>query len=327
MNENYHRIGKNGQSFWGKQAAGFLITDGFYILLLRRSVGDNKDTWDLPGGKLKTGEDSFTAAKRESKEEIGRDLPQTRRIGKFEERDGLHLYTVFVMKVDKPFEGIHISKEHTEYKWVPINMVAGMNLHPNLIDDIKKYVRFITLRIPRGFKEWKEAVRNEDPVIIYVDLDETLCSVIPIDWAEEEHLEGEGIIVPGHRDVYDEEAIAFLRPHAKEFLAACKSIAPTIILTWGFSDIQSHITKQFGISESVMGKDKFGSIQPSENVILVDDRPISSPFTKDKVKAIGLKDFSRLVNVHPWAAGDKYDNGLMPVLPKVQELARIRVRQ
>ncbi len=152
----WHRIGKDGKKYWGKKGAGFLFTDGEHILLLKRTDG----TWGLPGGKSKMGEDEFATAKRETEEEIGRMPTQYRRIGRYEEKDGLHLWTTFIMRVPSPFGNIKLSREHTEWKWIPINTIQGYKLHNNLKDDIKRYIKAISLQIPKSFKEWLSFVHN-----------------------------------------------------------------------------------------------------------------------------------------------------------------------
>lgn len=153
----WHRIGKAGKKVWGHKGAGFLFTDGDHILILRRAETHEQDTWGLPGGKSEDGEDAFATAKRECEEEIGRMPTHARRIGKFEEKNGLHSWTTFIMRVDKPFGDIRLSKEHSDWRWVPINTILGYRLHPKLKENIKRYIHFISIHIPRGFKEWSEA--------------------------------------------------------------------------------------------------------------------------------------------------------------------------
>ena len=155
----WHRIGKDGKKYWGEKGAGFLFTDGDHILILRRAETHNKDTWGLPGGKTEPGENPYATAKRETEEEIGRMPTQVQRIGKFEEKDGLHSWTTFIMRVNKPFGNIHLNKEHSDWRWVPINTILGYKLHPNLKENIKRYVHFISLKIPRKFRDWMEAMK------------------------------------------------------------------------------------------------------------------------------------------------------------------------
>jgi len=155
----WHRIGSNGSRRYGQKGAGMLFTDGTHILLLRRADGHHKETWGLPGGKAKLKENPFATAKRETEEEIGRFPTGARRIGKLEEHDGLHIWTNFIMRIDKPFDNLRLSAEHSAWRWVPMNTIQGYRLHPDLKRNIKRYIHWISLKIPRGFKEWLEAIK------------------------------------------------------------------------------------------------------------------------------------------------------------------------
>jgi 8-oxo-dGTP pyrophosphatase MutT (NUDIX family) len=59
-----------------KQRAAVVVfyTNDRRVLMHRRHDSDNQETWLFVGGKIKDGEDSETAAKREIREELGFDL-------------------------------------------------------------------------------------------------------------------------------------------------------------------------------------------------------------------------------------------------------------
>lgn len=138
----YHRIGKNGNKYWGKQGAGFVFTDGESILLLKRSEkGDNHGKWGIPGGKAEEEETALGCAQRETQEEIGR-LPKGRRIGSIESVDGRHVFTTYVCLVPAKFS-CKLSDEHSDYDWYALDDLKNVELHDKLkevMPDIRKII-------------------------------------------------------------------------------------------------------------------------------------------------------------------------------------------
>jgi len=127
----YHRIGKDGTKYWGQRGAGMLFTDGHNILLVKRSKKcDNAGTWANVGGKVEENETFLGAAQRESKEEIGK-LPTAHRIGEIENKDGHHIYKLYVCLVNKQF-GCKLNDEHDDYGWFNEDEIKDMHLHPKL---------------------------------------------------------------------------------------------------------------------------------------------------------------------------------------------------
>ena len=127
----FSRVGSGGKRRYGLKGAGLFITDGDVVLLLKRKPPcDEPDTWGLPGGKVKDGEADITAARREAREESG-DLPDMTRIEEFSDQDHHHHFKTYLMRVDKPYN-VKISKESSDYQWVPLNGVRNMDLHPGL---------------------------------------------------------------------------------------------------------------------------------------------------------------------------------------------------
>ena len=66
------------------------------VLLLRHSYGP--DSWALPGGGLKRGEDPLDAARREVREELGMDLGRTVLVGTMEETLSGSPHTCYVVE-------------------------------------------------------------------------------------------------------------------------------------------------------------------------------------------------------------------------------------
>lgn len=150
----YQRIGKDGKRYWGRRGAGILFTDGQKILLLLRAGGaaDQGGKWCIPGGKTEEGETPLDTAKRETREEIGT-LKGTK-FASFDEKDNHHVFTVFLYKVPGPFEDIHLSDEHNKYKWVDIDDIKDLPLHPEFAKHISYYIKAIRKKFPRSFSEW-----------------------------------------------------------------------------------------------------------------------------------------------------------------------------
>lgn len=151
----WKRVGKNGNKYWGNKAAGIFFTDGLRVLLLKRSgKGDNEGTWGLPGGKVEQGESLIDAARRESKEECGKIKGQ--RFDDLNEKDGLHNWTTFFFKIDKPFK-CKLSDEHTEYKWVRFKNISKYKLHPKLKENLDRHLNVIKNKLKNlNFKEWMD---------------------------------------------------------------------------------------------------------------------------------------------------------------------------
>jgi 8-oxo-dGTP pyrophosphatase MutT (NUDIX family) len=67
-----------------------VLTRGGDVLLVRHTYGP-RERWELPGGGVKRGEEPLTAARRETREELGLDLTDWRPLGDlFEQIDGKH---------------------------------------------------------------------------------------------------------------------------------------------------------------------------------------------------------------------------------------------
>lgn len=150
---SYHRIGSQGEKVWGKKAAGILFTDGKSMLLLKRAgEGDNIGKWALPGGKAKDKESDIQTARRESMEETGVKSIPGYRIDSLITKNGQQKFTGFVFRVDKPFD-VELSKEHSEYKWAPLDEVAKMELHPKFKEKLPEYLGIIRRKV-KTFSEW-----------------------------------------------------------------------------------------------------------------------------------------------------------------------------
>jgi 8-oxo-dGTP pyrophosphatase MutT (NUDIX family) len=150
----HHRIGSGGDKFYGKKAAGILFTDGRSMLLLKRAgEGDHIGTWALPGGKGKEGETDIGNARREAMEETGLDAIPGHRFDSLTKRDGRHRFTTYLYRVGKPFD-VTISHEHSDYKWVPIDEVSKLDLHPKFRECLSEFLRMIRKKVTT-YAEWR----------------------------------------------------------------------------------------------------------------------------------------------------------------------------
>jgi 8-oxo-dGTP pyrophosphatase MutT (NUDIX family) len=140
----YHHIGLGGRRYWGDKGAGILFTDGERILLLKRAqegaAADHGETWGIPGGKAEKGECPIDTAIRETKEEAGN--VEGTRFAQFDERDGRHVFTVFLYKVRSPFE-VKLSTEHTDSRWIALKDLKSFPLHPKFEEHLPYYLRAI----------------------------------------------------------------------------------------------------------------------------------------------------------------------------------------
>ena len=105
-----------------------ILKDKDLFLVVRRSKEDDlyPGCWEFPGGHIEFGETISDALKRELKEEIGFsdfDNPIiTKYTDEVKEKSGKTIHNIeldFIIEANKENINITLSKEHTEYAWVP----------------------------------------------------------------------------------------------------------------------------------------------------------------------------------------------------------------
>lgn len=129
------------------QGGGFLFyTNNSFLLLLKAK----NLLWEVPGGKKNANEKYLQAAKRETKEEIGK-LPKFKKTGFQLIETDKHKFKIYFAKVQKEFS-CQISDEHLKWKWIKFEKVNEYKLHPK----VEKAVRFIadTLHSPKKKGDW-----------------------------------------------------------------------------------------------------------------------------------------------------------------------------
>jgi 8-oxo-dGTP diphosphatase len=124
---------EDGRRFWGRfGAAGLLAHDPARGVLLQHRVGWSHygGTWGIPGGAIQQGETPVAGALREAGEEAGVPGASLRLL----ETSVLDLeiwrYTTVLAEVVAPFEPVVADAESLELRWVPVDEVAGLPLHP-----------------------------------------------------------------------------------------------------------------------------------------------------------------------------------------------------
>jgi ADP-ribose pyrophosphatase YjhB (NUDIX family) len=154
LSEQFHRVGKDGKKYWGRLGGGILFTDGERILLLKRDGNsDYAGHWGIPGGRAKENEAPLDVARRETKEECG--SAEGQRFGHFHDKDGAHHFHTYLFAIAKPFD-VELSKEHNDHKWVSLEKVEDMKLHPKFKEAWPGYLRAIKARFPgkTSFMDW-----------------------------------------------------------------------------------------------------------------------------------------------------------------------------
>lgn len=105
-----------------------ILKDKDLFLVVRRSKEDDlyPGCWEFPGGHIEFGETISDALKRELKEEIGfSDFDNsiiTNYTDEVKEKSGKTIHNIeldFIIEANKENINITLSKEHTEYAWVP----------------------------------------------------------------------------------------------------------------------------------------------------------------------------------------------------------------
>lgn len=129
--------GPDGRRFWGLfGAAGLLAFDPQRgILLQHRAVWSHfGGTWGLPGGARNKSESALQAALREATEEAG--VPHGAVRARFTSVLDLGFWSYATVLVDvlAPFDARATDPESIELKWVPVNEVDDLPLHPGFGD-------------------------------------------------------------------------------------------------------------------------------------------------------------------------------------------------
>ncbi|MWJ40022.1 NUDIX domain-containing protein, partial [Clavibacter michiganensis] len=122
-----------GQRFWGAfGAAGLLVHDPDRGVLLQHRVAwsHHGGTWGLPGGARHAGESAVDGAAREAAEEAGVPPAGIRPMLATVLDLGFWSYTTVTARTIRPFAPRVADAESIELRWVPVDEVGGLELHP-----------------------------------------------------------------------------------------------------------------------------------------------------------------------------------------------------
>lgn len=125
---------------YGLTVRGIIKNDANEILIVKRHPKSKTDPemWELPGGKVESGEFFADALVREIKEETNLDV----KIGDFAEaiqNDYAHKRTVQIMMYLCDVKGeIKISEEHTEWMWASLEKIKGLEISTSLKKVLEK---------------------------------------------------------------------------------------------------------------------------------------------------------------------------------------------
>jgi 8-oxo-dGTP diphosphatase len=122
----------DGRRFWGTfGAAGLLVHDERGILLQHRVEWSHfGGTWGLPGGARHEGESAVRGALREAEEEAG--VPADDMVLEFTSALdlGIWSYTTVGVRAARPFDAVIGDAESVELRWIPLDEVVSLPLHP-----------------------------------------------------------------------------------------------------------------------------------------------------------------------------------------------------
>jgi 8-oxo-dGTP diphosphatase len=125
--------GPDGAKFWGRfGAAGLLVWHRGSGILMQHRVGWSHfgGTWGLPGGARKKGESAEAGALREANEEAGVPAELVSTLFTSVLDLGFWSYTTVVVEASERFEPIIGDAESIALRWVPVDEVDSLPLHP-----------------------------------------------------------------------------------------------------------------------------------------------------------------------------------------------------
>ncbi|WP_291053845.1 NUDIX hydrolase [Herbiconiux sp.] len=125
--------GPDGRRYWGRYgAAGLLVHDSTAGILLqhRAEWSHFGGTWGLPGGARHEGESAVDGAIREAEEEAGvpSDALEIAFTSTFDL--GFWSYVTVVTRAARSFDPVIGDAESLELRWVPVEEVDALPLHP-----------------------------------------------------------------------------------------------------------------------------------------------------------------------------------------------------
>ncbi|MGW9631261.1 NUDIX domain-containing protein [Agromyces sp. NPDC055520] len=130
-------VGPDGSKHWGRYgAAGLLVVNpDAEVLLQHRALWSHfGGTWGMPGGARHEHESAVEAAVREAGEEAG--VPPHLVVVRFSTvlDLGYWSYTTVVADATERFEPVVSDPESIELRWIGVDRVAELPLHPRFAE-------------------------------------------------------------------------------------------------------------------------------------------------------------------------------------------------
>jgi len=123
----------------GIAVKSFIINRKNELLLIKRRDNDPNaaGSWEIPGGRLSSGENPFEGLKRETKEETGLDIEILNKLNtqNFTRGDGQKI-TMLIFLCKPLSNSISLSEEHTNYEWTDLD-TALSKIHKGFHEEIK----------------------------------------------------------------------------------------------------------------------------------------------------------------------------------------------
>lgn len=125
---------------YGLTVRGIIKNNENEILIVKRHPKSRTDPemWELPGGKVESGEFFTDALVREIKEETNLEV----KVGDFAEaiqNDYMHKRTVQLMMYLDDIKGeVKISEEHTEWMWASLEKIKDLEISTSLKKVLEK---------------------------------------------------------------------------------------------------------------------------------------------------------------------------------------------
>jgi len=126
---------------------GVLVKNGQVLL-----VKNERNEWELPGGRIEIGESSEQCLKREMFEELKIDVKIQNIVGTrlFEVIEEQYVFLVaYLCEMAEENENIEISDEHIDYKWFQVGELPRNQLP-------KEYIELIEMAMKTCVKEEKQ---------------------------------------------------------------------------------------------------------------------------------------------------------------------------
>lgn len=126
-----------GNKHWGLHGAAglLLIRDGQILMQHRAPWVHNGDTWGIPGGARDSHETIFEGALREAVEEIGIDSAHITPLTTHLDDHGHWRYDTVIARASSHLTALAANEESHEVRWVAIEEVELLNLHPSFANN------------------------------------------------------------------------------------------------------------------------------------------------------------------------------------------------